>query len=351
VIRENIGNLNYYSAYQPFYNKDGKLLAYVNLPYFARQKDLEKEISVYVVALINIYVILFALGTIAALFISNLVTRPLRIIQQRLGKITLGKINEPIRWSEKDEIGSLVNEYNSMIAQLEESAMKLAKTERESAWREMAKQVAHEIKNPLTPMKLSIQHLQRTIESNPEDLQERIKKLSAMLVEQIDTLSHIANEFSSFAKMPIAQIEKLDLSSIVKSVSGLFNQSENITVMAEELGEDIYVYADRSQMSRVLTNLIKNAIQAIPGERKGLVRLNVRRESGQAIIEVQDNGTGIASDVMDKIFVPNFSTKTEGMGLGLAMVKNIIESFDGNIRFETKQGEGTVFYITMPLAD
>lgn len=351
VIRENIGNLNYFSAYQPFYNKEGKLLAYVNLPYFARQKDLEKEISIYVVALINIYVILFAFGTIVALFISNLVTKPLRIIQQRLSKITLGKRSEPISWGEKDEIGSLVNEYNSMIVQLEESALKLAKTERESAWREMARQVAHEIKNPLTPMKLSIQHLQRTIETNPEDLKERIKKLSVMLVEQIDTLSHIASEFSSFAKMPVASVEKLDLREILKSSADLFKDSEHTSVVFNEgNAAPVYINADKNQMIRVLTNLIKNATQAIPEDKAGIIELSLLVEGATAVVKVKDNGTGIPPEVMDKIFVPNFSTKTEGMGLGLAMVKNIVESFDGAIRFETVQGEGTVFSISLPLA-
>ncbi|HWY34184.1 MAG TPA: ATP-binding protein, partial [Nitrosopumilaceae archaeon] len=330
VIKENIGNLNYYSAYQPFYNKSGKLLAYINLPYFAKQKELEKEISVYIVALINIYVILFAFSTIAALFISNLVTKPLRMIQLQLSKTRLDKRNESIQWSEKDEIGSLVNEYNGMIAQLEESAQKLAKSERESAWREMAKQVAHEIKNPLTPMKLSIQHLQRTLEGNPEDIKKRINTLSFMLIEQIDTLSHIANEFSSFAKMPKATIERLDIVEIVVAATELFKESEQAKVVfSNKTSAPVFVNADKTQLVRVFTNLIKNAIQSVPPERESEIIVSLYKELGYVVVEVRDNGTGIAPELLNKIFEPNFSTKTEGMGLGLAMVKNIIESFNG----------------------
>ncbi|MDP2387553.1 MAG: ATP-binding protein [Bacteroidota bacterium] len=351
VLKENVGNLNYYSAYQPFYNKNGQLLAYVNLPYFAKQNELEKEISIYIVALINIYVILFAFSTIAALFISNLVTKPLRMIQQRLSNVRLGKRNEPILWAEKDEIGKLVNEYNRMIEQLEASADKLAKSERESAWREMAKQVAHEIKNPLTPMKLSVQHLQRTINSDSGDMKERIEKLSVMLIEQIDTLSNIAGEFSSFAKMPTANIELLCINELLKNSVELFKESENIDLhYLDKTNGMQYVKVDKNQCSRIFTNLIKNAQQAIPAGRVGKIEIDLFVKNKNVVVKVKDNGTGIAPEAMDKIFAPNFSTKTEGMGLGLAMVKNSVESFGGTIWFETGQNTGTSFYVSLPIS-
>jgi signal transduction histidine kinase len=352
VIKENVGNLNYYSAYQPFYNKNGQLLAYVNLPYFAKQGELEKEISIYIVALINIYVILFAFSTIAALFISNLVTKPLRIIQQRLSKVRLGKRNEPINWGEKDEIGKLVNEYNRMIEQLEQSADKLAKSERESAWREMAKQVAHEIKNPLTPMKLSVQHLQRTVSSDSEDMKERIGKLTVMLIEQIDSLSNIASAFSSFAKMPTAHIELLCINDLLQNSVGLFRESEHINLnYSDKLEKPVFVKVDKDQCLRVFNNLLKNAQQAIPEDREGKIEAELSLKGKNVLIRIKDNGTGIAPEAMDKIFVPNFSTKTEGMGLGLAMVKNIVESFNGSIWFETAQSVGTTFYVTFPVME
>ncbi len=349
VIRENIGEMNYYSAYQPFYNKNGKLLAYVNLPYFARQDVLEKEISVFIVALINIYVILFALGTFVALFISNLVTKPLRLIQQRLSEISFGRHNEPIQWEEKDEIGNLIQEYNRMIVQLEESAEKLARSERESAWREMARQVAHEIKNPLTPMKLSIQHLQRTLDTDDTELKGRVKTLSVMLIDQIDTLSHIANEFSLFAQLPKPRSEKLNLPELIPSIISLFSMEPTVAFHFNNLcSPAAHILADKEQLKRIFINLFKNAIQAIPPGISGIIQVVVKKEGDNIIASIKDNGTGISPEAADKIFMPNFSTKTDGMGLGLAMVKNMMESVGGKIWFDTEPGKGTTFYLAFP---
>ncbi len=346
---ERIGKLEYLSAYIPFKNKDGKLLAYLNLPYFAKQSELEKEISGFLVALINIYVLLFALSIVTAIFISNYVTKPLKLIQDKLSKIKLGKANEPIEWKENDEIGNLVSEYNRMIAELSKSANLLAKSERESAWREMAKQVAHEIKNPLTPMKLSVQHLQRTWKDDGPDMDEKMERLTKTIIEQIDTLSNIATEFSNFAKMPKANLEKINIKEIIVNTIALFHDSENLELVFETtIHSDAYVYADKEQLLRVFNNLIKNASQAIPEERKGKIVVTLSDEKQQFLVAISDNGAGIKEDVLDKIFVPNFTTKTGGMGLGLAMVKNIVETVNGRIWFETKTGAGTTFYVSLP---
>ncbi len=346
---ERIGKLEYLSAYIPFKNKDGKLLAYLNLPYFAKQSELEKEISGFLVALINIYVLLFALSIVTAIFISNYVTKPLKLIQDKLSKIKLGKTNEPIEWKENDEIGSLVSEYNRMITELSKSAELLAKSERESAWREMAKQVAHEIKNPLTPMKLSVQHLQRTWKDDGPDMDQKMERLTKTIIEQIDTLSNIATEFSNFAKMPKANLEKINIKEIIVNTIALFHDSENLQIIFDtEISSEAFVNADKEQLLRVFNNLIKNATQAIPEERKGKIIVALKHEKQHFLISVSDNGNGINDDVLEKIFVPNFTTKTGGMGLGLAMVKNIVETVDGKIWFETKAGIGTTFYVSLP---
>lgn len=346
---ERIGKLEYLSAYIPFKNKDGKLLAYLNLPYFAKQSELEKEISGFLVALINIYVLLFALSIVTAIFISNYVTKPLKLIQDKLSKIKLGTTNEPIEWKEHDEIGNLVSEYNRMIAELSKSADLLAKSERESAWREMAKQVAHEIKNPLTPMKLSVQHLQRTWKDDGPDMDEKMERLTKTIIEQIDTLSSIATEFSNFAKMPKANLEKINIKDVITNTIALFHDSENLAIVFEtKTDSDAFVYADKEQLLRVFNNLIKNAAQAIPENRKGNIIVALTHEKQQFLVSVTDNGNGIDDDVLDKIFVPNFTTKTGGMGLGLAMVKNIVETINGRIWFETKAGVGTTFYVSIP---
>ncbi|MGD1847066.1 MAG: PAS domain-containing sensor histidine kinase [Salibacteraceae bacterium] len=350
IHEESIGKLSYLSAYVPFYNKQGKLMAYLNLPYFAKQSELENEISSFLVALINIYVLLFALSVVVALLISNIITQPLRLLQNMLSQVELGKTNEAIAYDGRDEIGSLVTVYNRKVAELESSAEKLAQSERESAWREMAKQVAHEIKNPLTPMKLSVQHLLRAWQERPEEFDGRLKRVSTTLIEQIDTLSSIASEFSNFAKMPRAKSEVLTIDQVLQSVIDLYTDLPRIELHFKNVsGDSPPVFADKDHLLRVFNNLIKNAIQAIPEDRNGKIEVLLTHRHSDVLIEVKDNGTGIPDELVDRIFVPNFTTKTAGMGLGLAMVRNMITNAGGLVWFETKKGEGTSFYVTLPV--
>lgn len=357
---EKIGGLDYLSAYIPFKNKNGEVLAYLNLPYFARQDTLEEEISSFLVALINIYVFLFAFSIIAAIIISNAVTRPLQYIQAMLSRVELGKTNKPIEYKGRDEIGRLVEVYNNKVAELEKSVGLLAKSERESAWREMAKQVAHEIKNPLTPMKLSVQHLNRALRESPANQDELLSRFTNTMIEQIDALSTIASEFSNFAKMPKANNEVLDLVTIIENALHLFNETPDVAFSFKTDIEKAPVFADREQTGRVFINLFQNAIQAIPKEKAGIIKIHLSKKpvlgkekefagAGEQtiIVRIEDNGSGINPSQMDKIFSPNFTTKTAGMGLGLAMVKSIIESANGKIWFETQLGTGTVFYVEM----
>lgn len=345
--KENIGTLKYLSAYIPFYSKNDKLLGYINLPYFSRQKDLEKELTAYLTTLINIYTILFAITTLIALLVSNLLTKPLRIIKQQISNIQFGKFNEALQWKSNDEIGNLVAEYNNMLVKLEKSSELLAKSERESAWREMAKQVAHEIKNPLTPMKLNIQHLQRVVETHPDDINERVNKVSQILIEQIDTLSHIATEFSNFAKLPNANLEVVNLYDVLQNVTHLFQQNTACEISLTAT-EPLLVMADKEQCLRIFTNLLKNAEQSIPDNRKGKIEIMAYSSDKSVTIKVKDNGSGIPNDIKHKLFTPNFTTKTTGTGLGLAMVKNSVVSFNGTITFETDLNEGTIFTIVLP---
>lgn len=346
---EQIGKLEYLSAYHSFRNSEGKLLAFINLPYFAKQSQLEKEISGFLVALINIYVFLFALTILMAILISNYVTKPLKLIQDKLSKIKLGKTNELIEWQDKDEIGRLVNEYNRMIQELSKSAELLAKSERESAWREMAKQVAHEIKNPLTPMKLSVQHLQRIWRDKSPDMDQKLEGLTKTIIDQIDTLSTIATEFSNFAKMPKANMSEVNVNEVLLNSIELFSDTENTRIkFTNNENLTLIVNADKEQLLRVFNNVIKNSIQAIPEGRTGIIEVELKQEDGNCLIAISDNGVGIAPEVIEKVFTPNFTTKTGGTGLGLAMVKNIVESFGGKIWFENHAEEGCVFYISLP---
>lgn len=350
IHRENVGRLKYLAAYAPFTAPGGEITGFLHLPYFEKQTERNREVSGFLSAILNIYVLLFAFAVFVTAFISTRITQPLLIIQERLAGIRFGKKNEPIQYSAPDEIGQLVVEYNRMVKELSDSAEKLARSERESAWREMAKQVAHEIKNPLTPMKLSVQHLQRAWKEKQEGREELVERVAQTLVQQIDTLANIANEFSNFAKMPQAHPERIDMKEIAGRVAELFRESYAVGIRFEAPTEGCFIMADKDQFNRVISNLLKNAVQAIPDETEGLIRIRIERRDGKVVVSVSDNGAGIPDELRSKIFVPNFTTKSGGTGLGLAMVKNIVEQAGGSVRFESETGKGTTFRIDLPEA-
>ena len=349
IQTEKIGELPFLSAYVPVLDDTGETMFYLNLPYFATEQNLRAEISSFMVTLVNVYVLLLILAGVIAFFVSKSITSPLATIAGKFKGIKLGKANEPIHWTHNDEIGLLVAEYNKMLQELENSAGLLAKSERESAWRDMAKQVAHEIKNPLTPMRLSIQHLQRAIQTNAPNVKELTSKVTDTILEQIDNLTHIASEFSNFAVMPKAVNEQLCLNDLLENVTSLFNEHDDIEITLSVPDNKIEVFADKNQLLRVFNNVIKNAIQAIPDDRKGVIAITLQMAEHRAMVKVADNGKGIPDYEKDKVFVPNFTTKSSGMGIGLAMCKNIVESAGGYIWFESNEGEGTIFFIELPV--
>lgn len=349
IHTETIGDQDYFSAYVPFMNAEGQVIAYLNLPYFARQTELQSEISSFLNAFLNVYVLMTAIAIFIAVLISRFTTRPLQLIRNKMRSLSLGGTNEKINWTRNDEIGTLISEYNRMVEELSKSAELLAKSERESAWREMAKQVAHEIKNPLTPMKLSVQYLQRAWDEKSEDWEERLQRFSKTIIEHIDTLSDIASEFSDFAKMPQKKEGKVELLETIKKSFDLFADIENIQFsLQDDHEEKHYVLADKNQLIRVFTNLIKNSVQAIGSKKGGTIEIIIDRNEIMHIIRVKDNGPGIPADMVDKIFSPSFTTKSSGMGLGLALVKSIILEAGGEITFESSSS-GTEFIIQLPV--
>lgn len=347
---EKIGNLAFLSVYEPIINNQGSYLGFINLPHFSRGDELRQEISTFIVAFINLYALLFFGSVIVAVLLANKITLPLSLIREKLRGIQLGKKNELINYSGDDEIGALVKEYNRKVVELAGSAELLARSERELAWREMAKQVAHEIKNPLTPMKLNIQYLQRAKAENGPHYDEFFDRVTRTLIEQIDTLSDIATEFSNFAKIPDTKNEIFNLVERIEDVVALFESNNQIkfTLDLHELTE-VLIDADKEQLSRVLINLVKNAMQSIPPNRKGKVIISLSKNDDYAIITVRDNGTGIPEEIRPQMFQPNFTTKTSGMGLGLAIVMKIVETFHWRIWYETAIGKGTAFYIELPV--
>lgn len=349
---EIINNFEYLSAYVPLKDKQDVTIAYLNLPYdLAGSNNIgSQDVAEFLGALLNVYVIFLLIAGGAAFFIANSVTNPLSVIGAKLDEVELGKKNEPLIWNNNDEIGELVDRYNHMIQELEESTKKLARSQRESAWREMAKQIAHEIKNPLTPMKLNIQLLERVVNSDPERAQRMVDRVCKTLIEQIDSLAHIASEFSTFAKMPVANKEYLHVNELVQNAYNLFKE-EKVQLTLDMTEKTCVVYADKTQIIRVLNNLLKNALQAIPDDKEGQVAVKLANIQQTVIIKVSDNGCGIPQEQAEDIFVPNFTTKSSGTGIGLAMSKTIVEMANGQIYFVSEVDKGTDFYVELPAAN
>ena len=346
IMEENLVDQNYLSSYFVLKNESGNPIAVINIPYHKDSKRIRKELTAFLSTLIQVFLLLFVGASLIAYFLSNYITKSLQSVSEGIEKTRLSNNNPHIEWEGDDEIGKLVDAYNRMVDELQESAGLLAKSERQMAWKEMARQVAHEIKNPLTPMRLNVQHLQRSISDNPDDIQNRINKFSEVMIEQIDTLSRIASEFSNFAKMPRAEMETLCLEDTLSSVVSLYVNTPNVNVVfVNECTERVELEADRKQLIRAISNLLKNGIQAIPTDRSGEIEVKLRKQESAIFITVTDNGKGISEFEKEKIFEPYFTTKSGGTGLGLAMVKNILLEFGGQISFSTKQNVGTIFTI------
>ncbi len=347
VFKESVGNLNFYSAYRLVKNRHAKNLCVVNLPYFSKQGELQSQLFSYLSALLNIYILAFMVVSLGVALLANWLTRPLRQLQKQFMQIGLNHQNNSIKYDKKDEIGLLISAYNDMLVKLQQSADKLAQSEREGAWKEMARQVAHEIKNPLTPMKLSIQHVQRLMETDTKAAAEHMKKITPVLLEEIDALSHIATEFSNFSQLPQPKSQEIEMVTFIESVLPLYSANTKIKIEFNAAVKEAHVQADKDQMLRVLNNLVNNAVQALSENENGKITLSLSKESQNVIVSVADNGGGIDESMKPKIFQPNFSTKSYGTGLGLAMCKRIIEHHGGQIWFESKIGQGTVFYFTI----
>jgi two-component system nitrogen regulation sensor histidine kinase NtrY len=350
LAEEKLGSLSFISSYFLLRNTEGKQMGVVQIPFFLSTFEIRSENTGIITTLINIYIFVFLFSAIIAFFLTKSVTRPFSYIVKQFTKINLSKTNEPLKWFDSDEIGLLIKEYNRMLRKLENSTVLLAKTERELAWREMAKQVAHEIKNPLTPMKLSLQMLERAIKNNANNVNEIAIKVTKTLVEQIDNLSLIATDFSNFAKLPVSRKEVFALSEFLYSVTGMYHDDHNNEFLFIIPEYQVKIFADKSQIMRVFTNIIQNAIQSIPEEKKGNIALTVTKIKNNFVrISISDNGEGISAEKATKLFQPYFTTKTSGTGLGLAMCKDILEESGGRISFESDLGEGTVFHLDLPI--
>ena len=339
-------NKTYKSSFSYIYDNKYNTIGILNISYLQESRFFQKELKEFLVRISGVFLLILSIAVVMAYFLSRYITKSIKTVIDKMNQTHFSSQNEKIELQGgSEEIHNLVNAFNSMIDQLEDSAVKLAKSEREHAWREMAKQVAHEIKNPLTPMRLSVQSFQRRFDPADPDAKEKVAEFSQTIIQQIDTMTSIASAFSDFAKMPVAHKEPLNVVEVVKHAVDIFSESY-ISFFSEE--DEIIARLDKTQLIRVITNLVTNANQALIGHSNPKIEVRIRDLNDKVEISVADNGKGISEAVKEKVFEPKFTTKTSGMGLGLPMVKNIVEAYGGSISFISEVDKGTVFTVQFP---
>ncbi len=369
-VEEQLGSFAYTAGYYALLDEEGAPRFVVSVPTLPEQERIEEERARTLAYLFGALLLLLLVVMGTASLLANALTRPIARLRVGLEEVAQGRFEQMLPVDTRDEIGELVQTFNTMQGQLAESRRQLAQQERQLAWREMARQVAHEIKNPLTPMKLSVQHLRRAYDDTttgdggvpPASRFTRLfDRVTNTLIEQIETLVRIANEFSTFARMPKRVLERLDLNTVVREAVDLMQAEAETEILLQLHPEPLVVEADHEELRRVYINLIKNALQALPEDQPGEVVVTTSPKpplpiaagtsGGFSYSTVQDTGTGISPELRDKIFQPNFSTKTSGTGLGLAITKKSLLELEGDIGFTTQEGQGTTFWLRLPLAD
>lgn len=344
--QEYIDDTKYNSSYFPLKNIEGDIVAIINIPYFEYNNVGKNNMSYFIVTYFNIILVLLGLSALVVILMTRRTIKPLQMIQDKMQKISLGATNEAIDWQSDDEIGDLIEIYNKLIKELEISANQLMRSERETAWREMARQVAHEIKNPLTPMKLNIQFLQMAWNENNPDIDRKFRETTQSLLEQIEILSSIATAFSDYAKLPKNNIEEFNLKDLILNTINLYDNNNNIKIdFIEENDSDYIINSDKNNLSIVFGNILKNAVQAIGKKENGKITFKIKDLSTKYHIELSDNGCGIREEEKKKIFMPNFTTKSSGMGVGLSIVYDILQTLNGEITFNSEFGVGTTFIV------
>ncbi len=351
VLDESLGTKQFSTAYTGIKSASGQLAGILSIPYFFARPELDRQLQNVISSALSVFAALFLLFLLLSYFASSSITRPLRIMTQKIRQTNLDRLNQTIAWKSDDEIGELAKEYNRMLAKLEESKFSLAQSEKQSAWREMARQVAHEIKNPLTPMKLTLQQLQRKLSDINAVNDRGVNRTLDSLLDQIDNISDIATSFSEFANMPMPQNELLELTSVVHKAADLYADDKQVDIRRHIENGPVWVMGDRQLFMRIVTNLIINGIQSVPADERPVIDLRLFTTDDKANVEVHDNGKGIPEPIRAKVFLPNFSTKKGGTGIGLALSKRGIEHAGGSIWFETTINSGTSFFIAMPLTN
>lgn len=342
-----VQNQDYLSLYTYVNDMQFKPIAILNIPYFENDVFNELLLKGSLFNLAIVYSILLIITVLIAFLLSKYITKSLQTIERKLKQTQLLQRNEKIILENPTtEIQQLISAYNAMVGEIENSKIQLARNEREQAWREMAKQVAHEIKNPLTPMRLTIQSFERKFNPTLPDAPKKLKEFSETLIQHIDTLSNIASAFSSFTTMPKEHCEHIDINGVIKRTIDIFNKKY---IYFNTKNTEIIAFIDKNHLNRIITNLLKNAIQATQSVSNPKIEIYTWLEDKRIGISLKDNGLGIEKSLHEKIFEPQFTTKTTGSGLGLAMVKNIVQSYKGHIELLSEPTKGATFTIYLPL--
>ncbi len=347
----NLGDLEFLIGFTPI-RENGELKYISAIPTFLKTPSFNEQLLSTISYLVGIFSLVFGMFILLASYIANRMTSPLEELSEGIKTISDGSLETTLPVKSNDEIGSLTNTFNIMVYRLQELRKNLVEVEREAAWKEMAQQVAHEIKNPLTPMKLNLQHLERQLKSkdvSPEDLKKKVSKINSNMIDQIDALSRIASDFSKFARPMEQELEKIDLNKTLENVADLYSNERSVTLRNQIQKTPLWINGVKDELQRVFINLVKNGIEAIPKRRKGVITIKSWHADYKANIEISDNGEGIPKENERSIFIPNFSTKTSGTGLGLAITKKIIEEHGGSIEFHSVEGKGTTFIIRFDL--
>ena len=346
VNKNELDNQLYRSSFSYIMDINNRPIWILNLPYIDDDRLNAYEVRSFIINIAQVYILLFVLAIIISYFVSSYITNPISELVKKMRQMRLDKSNKKIRTNvSSKEMFTLVSSYNNMVDQIDDNVKKISKSQRELAWREMAKQVAHEIKNPLTPMKLTVQSFKQRFNSKDPKIEEKIQDFSDTLVQQIDVLSSISTAFSHFAEMPAQKNENIDIISTTKLALEIFNE-KNISF--ESKIDSLKVKIDRTTLIRIITNLVKNSIQATDNVSQAKIIVRIKKARDKAIIEIEDNGIGISRKNRDKIFEPKFTTKSKGMGLGLSIIKNLVTNYNGEIDFKSTTGK-TTFKIELPI--
>jgi signal transduction histidine kinase len=345
---ETIGKLHYNHVYvQVRSSETGEELGIISIPFFASGQELSDRVINTLKIILNISTLTFMVFLFFSFMASNFITYPLKLITHRIRKTTLESSNRPLNWESKDELGLLIREYNLMLQKLEQNKQSLAVTQKESAWREVAQQVAHEIKNPLTPIKLSLQHMRRVFLSGQELRLDKIDKTFDTIIQQVEVLDEIASSFSIYAKMPTYTLTEVDLQKVILQMLDVYASDKREYIHSDFPLIPSLALADERMLGRILANLLLNAFQAVPNNRTPAVQIHLIQESETFLLSIVDNGVGISSELEAKVFEPHFSTKFSGSGIGLYIAKKGIEQMGGEIGFENNVDKGTTFWIRL----